>query len=1384
MLQALTALHALTLCRPCGTDGDGSNLDLFSCQQLCLNDPQCVSLDFLPPPRNQANCFISYNRNSDPGLDISSDAACQYFEPLFSWAQRTGTGDCETHDLTRFPGYTVAATHVQTNYDAAFVVDGDPSTSWAYGGCDQAAGACAGGSDCACPVMSDRSSYPSIAVLLESTEVINNVIFSSGFAGAHGYHLTGGSIWYTTDSPATLESTWLPVGGLEFGDPVDAADVSSNSFRTPSHPDGPFEMSLRFSPIRATGLMLDIFETDASNNNVILTDLSILTACAGPPPESVEEGSEWFLVAEEAAGDGGNDDLRKLELDVPDFYRVRMEWGSADDFVEFDVPRGTSIFGDYVDPSIPLTNVETNQAMLQDGAVFCKMCSSSSAQQYGDTCWAVLPADEPNRDCGCNSGGWAGHGIYYGGFDQCNTCGCRTPNAFTGPKDNGQAKGGVPSAGLRIYVKSEQEWALEDLGAIVIDTTSDLSQEAPQCVGNLHNLMNPTPIHTCEGECVEDCQGDTRFMFGTNDPDQTILVDLGQERYVNRIGAEYSITDREVWEVVSFEVSIDDQDWYTFGSVGNDDDQPDIDDAEAWVSAGEPIRTRYVKFHFGGHSADWGGAGSGIFRLHVQLVGGVPEEHPWPQPLVAVDIDDTGAILVSGTSDVEGVVQGTPSIVEGPSGELDAVQFGIGSYVQLGTQGVDTDETWTIDCYIQMDPAADPSHWGTLTRGHDGDHQIIERSGGTELGGYENIDGRGFVGSGFDMATLGTTWHRLTAAAQCVDGACAQRVLIYYIDGEEVARTDYHSESDFFAIGNYQDGAQPWRGSIHHFRIYDEAFSPADLQGTDDPDSAILNAPRYTVATLSTTERPTAVTETRRSCSNAFADQHSNTDPVAFCAQLCYEDEDCNFFSAYPVTFRRPGRCCFYGSSDPNSAAEATPGGFYSILRPTAHGSGGGGSWADVMAHIAAEGCSWDDFSARLEAVDAACCSGDASCPTGIPSDCDFFCAEKYIPLYDRCHDLLVEMVGDQLPEFDGLVDTCLTGDADTIQDVFDELRNHDHCIYDTSFVDDRDISSSPSLPPGGGHRRRRRRVQFGGFGGHSAGNSRCPLRGFDDRATLVDSACHMGQGLGMPTTCSTACALELKPFWDDCHDLIERFLDDEIDEFDALHAECADKGVRAVLYMVESLDCDATPYHLSNGGRTDSVIADYPANNGETNTVRSCADMCDDTDGCVSFALPADGDTKQCQILSEPPTNVNDPAWEVYSLLPTVPSEGGLYVLVDSPLNWDDARAFCTDRYYDLASIHTEAQAAVVQDLCLRSRIGGGCKVGLHDDSRADVMLDLSGGTGMFSGQYSNFDRIRFLYSVQGATNLGTAATDNRVVLSEQVATRARPCTPSAVRE
>ena len=256
-------------------------------------------------------------------------------------------------------------------------------------------------------------------------------------------------------------------------------------------------------------------------------------------------------------------------------------YSTSEDYVEFDVPTGQSIFGDFIDPSIPLVDLVSSVPMLAEGSVFCKMCSESSAERFGDTCWGVLPQDDISRDCGCNSGGWAGHGVYYAGFEECNTCACRAPNAFTGVAEAGVAKGGTASAGLKIYVQTTQEWALEDLGATVQSTSTDQLSENPYCAGNVHNLMSEAPVHACiypsqGGECGlltanGPCVGDARFIFGAPDDDQTITVDLGQPRAISRIGAKFSIGDREVWDAVIFEISVDGQNFYQFGQVGTDD---------------------------------------------------------------------------------------------------------------------------------------------------------------------------------------------------------------------------------------------------------------------------------------------------------------------------------------------------------------------------------------------------------------------------------------------------------------------------------------------------------------------------------------------------------------------------------------------------------------------------------------------------------------------------------------------------------------------------------------------------------------------------------------------------------------------------------------------
>ena len=72
-----------------------------------------------------------------------------------------------------------------------------------------------------------------------------------------------------------------------------------------------------------------------------------------------------------------------------------------------------------------------------------------------------------------------------------------------------------------------------------------------------------------------------------------------------------------------------------------------------------------------------------------------------------------------------------------------------------------------------------------------------------------------------DVTSLADGWHRLTVAAG--DGSAT-----FYIDGEGVGDHSTVSNSDFFAVGNYQGGGQQW-GYLYNFRVYDGTHGPSEL---------------------------------------------------------------------------------------------------------------------------------------------------------------------------------------------------------------------------------------------------------------------------------------------------------------------------------------------------------------------------------------------------------------------------------------------------------------------------------------------------------------------------------------------------------------------------
>jgi hypothetical protein len=126
--------------------------------------------------------------------------------------------------------------------------------------------------------------------------------------------------------------------------------------------------------------------------------------------------------------------------------------------------------------------------------------------------------------------------------------------------------------------------------------------------------------------------GDTGFIFDNGDSDQWIILDLGQNRNINKIGANFvaPFGDREVWDY--FGVSISTTSPYSFTPVGHIGTKnnyinyytTDITTAPLYFLLETPAEVRYIKYEFGRYSLDYNGGGSRIVDLYAQNVSPVP----------------------------------------------------------------------------------------------------------------------------------------------------------------------------------------------------------------------------------------------------------------------------------------------------------------------------------------------------------------------------------------------------------------------------------------------------------------------------------------------------------------------------------------------------------------------------------------------------------------------------------------------------------------------------------------------------------------------------------------------------------------------------------------
>lgn len=134
------------------------------------------------------------------------------------------------------------------------------------------------------------------------------------------------------------------------------------------------------------------------------------------------------------------------------------------------------------------------------------------------------------------------------------------------------------------------------------------------------------------------------------------------------------------------------------------------------------------------------------------------------------------------------------------------------------------DEEWTIEAWFFY-PFPATNRWNTLTRAkHEADHHIIVTKEG-QLGTYVGDLG-GFQDSGYHMEQLDSGWHHIAAAAQ---GKGEQAKTVFYIDGNQVGTCQGKSKADVYAIGNYQEGKQPF-GKLAEVRIWQVALSAEEIE--------------------------------------------------------------------------------------------------------------------------------------------------------------------------------------------------------------------------------------------------------------------------------------------------------------------------------------------------------------------------------------------------------------------------------------------------------------------------------------------------------------------------------------------------------------------------
>jgi hypothetical protein len=164
---------------------------------------------------------------------------------------------------------------------------------------------------------------------------------------------------------------------------------------------------------------------------------------------------------------------------------------------------------------------------------------------------------------------------------------------------------------------TQREFALGSKGASIVDWSSqyNLSENlsffpiASGLTTARANLLSPTKTPWISN-------GETGFVFERGDSDQKLVLDLGEARLIDQIGANFVpySGDREVWDFVRVSVSLDNSTYSSWGSVGTKDGGIDITTSPLLIDKpDQPVR--YIKYEFGPSSFDYSRGGSRILDL-------------------------------------------------------------------------------------------------------------------------------------------------------------------------------------------------------------------------------------------------------------------------------------------------------------------------------------------------------------------------------------------------------------------------------------------------------------------------------------------------------------------------------------------------------------------------------------------------------------------------------------------------------------------------------------------------------------------------------------------------------------------------------------------------